>query len=70
MLVAGGSLMLRTGQAGGIVSSREVMMRMAVRETFENHMGDQILVCGLSGLSLGATLGKLLTAAILLVPKA
>lgn len=70
MLVAGGSLMLRTGQAGGIVSPWEVMMRMAVREPFENHMGDQILVCGLSGLNLEATLGKLLTAAILLVPKA
>lgn len=70
MLAAGGSLMLRTGQAGGIVSPREVMMRMAMQYPFENHMGDQILVCGLSGLSLEATLGKLLAAAILLVPKA
>lgn len=33
-------------------------MRMAVREPFENHMEDQILVCGLSGLNLEATLGN------------
>lgn len=45
-------------------------MRMAVRGSFENHMGDQILVCGLSGLNLEATLGKLSTAAVLVVPRA